>query len=264
MGLIETRESVKIINIRSMWWESSKVYVAPRPYHALAFRIKGNAVFTHGEKVLNSSPGTVTYMPANYDYSAQYPDRNEILVIHFQLKKDLEIENFSPLSSAAVFSLFKNAYKTWKEGGNCYYDKTMSLFYEILCNLPSADRHSKSSPSYKSFLSASEYMRENFTDPNLSIEQLAKSANISGTYFRKLFLQKFNTTPNRYLILKRLTYADKLLSTGKYSIKEVAEMSGFYDVKYFSRVVKKEYGVPPSKLYCHITTNDMSGSDGFS
>jgi AraC-like DNA-binding protein len=62
-------------------------------------------------------------------------------------------------------------------------------------------------------------------------------------------------TPTKYLVSKRLIHAEKLLSTGKYSIKEVAEMSGFCDVKYFSRVVKKEYGVPPSKLYCHITKN---------
>ena len=82
---------------------------------------------------------------------------------------------------------------------------------------------------------------------------MVAKAHMSGTYFRRLFLNRFNMTPNKYLISKRLIYAEKLLSSGKYSIKEVAEMSGFCDVKYFSRVVKKEYGVPPSKLYCQIT-----------
>jgi AraC-like DNA-binding protein len=50
----------------------------------------------------------------------------------------------------------------------------------------------------------------------------------------------------------RLSYAEKLLSRGRYSVLEVAEMSGFSDVKYFSRVMKREYGVPPSELYKHI------------
>jgi len=78
-------------------------------------------------------------------------------------------------------------------------------------------------------------------------------AHMSDTYFRRLFLNRFNMTPNKYLTSKRLIYAEKLLSTGKYSVNEASEMSGFSDVKYFCRVVKKEYGVPPSKLYCQIT-----------
>ena len=49
-----------------------------------------------------------------------------------------------------------------------------------------------------------------------------------------------------------LIYAKTLLSSGEYSIAEISEKSGFKDVKYFSRVVKKEYGVPPSKLYRRI------------
>ena len=76
---------------------------------------------------------------------------------------------------------------------------------------------------------------------------------MSDTYFRKLFTEKFKTTPSKYLTEKRLIYAEKLLSTGKYSIKEVSEMSGFGDTKYFCRVVKKAYGVPPSKLYYKIS-----------
>ena len=47
---------------------------------------------------------------------------------------------------------------------------------------------------------------------------------------------------------------------GYITVKEVAEKSGFCDVKYFSRLVKKEYGVPPSKLYHHITKNNVSGT----
>ena len=105
----------------------------------------------------------------------------------------------------------------------------------------------------KAFHDAIEYMEKNYTSVECTVEEIVAKARMSNTYFRKLFLRKFNMNPIKYLISKRLIYAEKLLSTGKYSIKEVAEMSGFCDVKYFSRVVKKEYGVPPSKLYCQIT-----------
>ena len=108
----------------------------------------------------------------------------------------------------------------------------------------------------KAFEDAVEYMERNYTSSEFSIKEMVAKAYMSNTYFRKLFLNRFRMTPSGYLTSKRLIHAEKLLSTGQYSIKEVAEMSGFGDVKYFSRVVKKEYGVPPSKLYCHITKTD--------
>ena len=249
MSLLDLKESVKIEIICPMQWEASDVYVAPRPYHALVFRIKGNAIFTHKDKVVTASPGTVTYMPANYDYTAHYPDGNEIIVIHFYLEKELEIENFTPFSSVSVMTLFKNAHQIWSSGDECYYNKTMILFYEILCSLSPVDRPKRNSAAYKCFLSATEYMKENYTDANLSVESLAKSANISGTYFRRLFLEKYGETPLEYLTKLRLRHAESLLMARNCSIEEVALLSGFSDPKYFSRVVKKVYGCPPSHLY---------------
>jgi len=72
---------------------------------------------------------------------------------------------------------------------------------------------------------------------------------MSNTYFRKLFYARFAATPAKYITAQRLILAEKLLASGGYTIKEVAEKVGFDDEKYFSRVVKKEYGVSPSKLY---------------
>ena len=38
----------------------------------------------------------------------------------------------------------------------------------------------------------------------------------------------------------------ELLKTGYYSIEEIANLSGFYDPKYFSSLYKQKFGVLPS------------------
>jgi AraC-like DNA-binding protein len=43
----------------------------------------------------------------------------------------------------------------------------------------------------------------------------------------------------------RINYAKELIKSGEYSITEIAIISGFCDVSYFSREFKKAIGVTP-------------------
>lgn len=264
MSVTNENISIKIREVRFMSWDIASVSVAARPYHALAFRLCGSASFLHGNLNSSTNKGDVFYMPANYSYKATYPEKNEILVIHFESDLISKMENYQLKNSHIISILFHRLYDIWNTKEDGYYYSALSVMCEILEKISIQHSPSFHNETTKAFEDAIEYMEKDYTSIECSVKEMVAKAHMSYTYFRKLFSQKFNTTPNRYLILKRLTYADKLLSTGKYSIKEVAEMSGFYDVKYFSRVVKKEYGVPPSKLYCHITINDMSVRDEFS
>ena len=70
---------------------------------------------------------------------------------------------------------------------------------------------------------------------------------MSEVYFRKLFKEEFGISPQKYIIDLRLQNAAGLISTGYYSLKEVAYMSGYTDYKYFSVEFKKNMGVSPSE-----------------
>lgn len=251
MSFLNTNLSVKLINVQMMSWERSYVEVAPRPYHALVFRGRGEAFFSHGGDEIASRAETVTYMPANYSYHADYPQKNEIFAIHFDTDTDAEMENYQLCSPQIVSGLFQKAYRIWREGGQAYYFRTVSVFYEILEHLSLQTDVFFSSGRYSGFFKAVEYLKTNFTRGDLSIAALADIANMSDTYFRKLFFDRFHEAPSVYLLNLRLSYAEKLLSTGRYSVVETAFMSGFNDAKYFSRVVKQRYGYPPSKLFVH-------------
>lgn len=143
-------------------------------------------------------------------------------------------------------------YDIWSEKAEGYYYMALSTLCEILESISVQQASGLYAETRTAFEAAVAYMENNYMASNFSIRKMIATAYMSNTYFRKLFYSKFGVTPAKYLTSKRLVYAEKLLSTGKYSIKEVAEMSGFGDAKYFSRVVKSNYGVPPSKLYRHI------------
>ncbi len=83
---------------------------------------------------------------------------------------------------------------------------------------------------------------------DLHFRAIAVIYNYSYSYLRTLFKQRTGKSPNRFLTEVRMKKAEELLKTGKYTISEVANMTGYSDSGYFSRIYKQHFGFPPSKL----------------
>lgn len=252
MSITNSNISVKIANIQPMCWSKRRVNVSPRPFHALALRKQGKAAFEINNATFCSDSGDITYIPAGLGYCADYPEDNEITVIHFHSDSSEPPENFLPTSPAIINRLFEKALDIWTEKRQGYYYLCTAVFYEILANL-SSDKTArlKNSGLYDDFFDAASYLNNNFTDNTISVSNLAKVANMSEAYFRKIFTEVYGTSPSVYITDMRLRHAENLLSSGKYSVNETALLSGFSDPKYFSRVVRKKYGCPPSKLFTY-------------
>ena len=67
-------------------------------------------------------------------------------------------------------------------------------------------------------------------------------------YVRRLFRDRYGKTPLQFLLSERIEYAKKLLDIygRQMSIKEIAEMCGFSDPLYFSRMFKRAEGKSPA------------------
>ena len=68
-------------------------------------------------------------------------------------------------------------------------------------------------------------------------------------YLRKLFKKEMGLSPLEYMTSLRMKSAEKLLTamwTNEYTISEIAQMCGFDNSLYFSRVFKKYFGCSPS------------------
>lgn len=90
---------------------------------------------------------------------------------------------------------------------------------------------------------------KNFPDPDYSLEEFMHTFPFSYDYLRKLFKSEIGTTPHGYLVEMRMQAAQKLLADMKhneYNISMIAQMCGYEEPLYFSRVFKKHFGSSPS------------------
>ena len=87
------------------------------------------------------------------------------------------------------------------------------------------------------------YMQMNL-DRRLTLPDLAKYLYISESHLRLLFRKTMGISPSEYLRQLRLQRAKDLLVNTAYSLKEIAELSGFETLNHFSRVFSTYESVP--------------------
>ena len=90
------------------------------------------------------------------------------------------------------------------------------------------------------------YFNENY-NTKISVAQYAESLHISTNWFIRNFKQHMKISPAQYLLSLRMVNAQSLLENTDYSVGEIAEIVGYDNQLYFSRVFKKEYGVSPAQ-----------------
>ncbi len=91
------------------------------------------------------------------------------------------------------------------------------------------------------------YINENYMK-NISLDKISRNTYLSPVYISKIFKEETGDSPINHLIKVRLSKAKELLEQGNTSVKAVSKSVGYHDAYYFSKLFKKYYGLPPSKL----------------
>ena len=100
----------------------------------------------------------------------------------------------------------------------------------------------------KSFVKrAAEYVKEHYSDQELSVEVVCKALGVSTSYFSTVFQKETGKTFVKYLTEFRMEKAAELLLTKEEKTYLIAQKAGYSDPNYFSYVFKRQFGVPPSK-----------------
>ena len=217
-----------------------------RNFCALSYRIKSDAVLSNKETVLKMQDNSIFFVPAKLDYDRS-AEVDELIAIHFDLANYCErkMECFLPENSEQIKELFFQIMECWNKKETGYKYACSAILYKILelCY----KENFKKEPSESKIKASYEYMLKNFRKPCITIKEISEKSFMSEVYFRKLFKEEYGISPQKYIINLRIQNAVGLISTGYYSLKEVASLSGYTDYKYFSVEFKKQMGVSPSE-----------------
>lgn len=101
------------------------------------------------------------------------------------------------------------------------------------------------SPSeYYASNKVADYIRQNY-NRELSVADIADIWKLNPSYLSAMFKKIYKVSIHQYITQIRMERARALLLTHNYKISEVAEMTGYADIFYFSKRFKKYFGQSP-------------------
>lgn len=215
--------------------------ITSRVSYGLSFCITGQITYTHKGVNYVSKKGYAIILPKGETYQLYGDKKGSFPVINFDTAEHLcNTPCLIPIDDEGLFLTdyagIRSCLRLKKSRA-----KVMSLFYGILHKLSPAEK------DVGILLPAIEYIEKNYSSHDVSNTALAKLCNVSEVYFRKLFLQKMNTTPKQYLLDLRLSKAKELLAEGTLKVSAVAEYCGFTNPYHFCRTFKDRMGMTPGE-----------------
>ena len=117
--------------------------------------------------------------------------------------------------------------------------------YIILGTREMGDKSGENTPSVIS--EAKLYMSQNYSNPNLMLQDVAKAVGMSNSRFSTVFSQQNGQTFTEYLMYLRLNKAKEMLRTTNLRSSQIAGEVGYNDSHYFSYIFKKNVGITPSE-----------------
>lgn len=124
------------------------------------------------------------------------------------------------------------------DGSLALYEAVLSFLMLILTDGHGSDR---------SMIARSKAFMESHYAEGITLDDIARSVNLSPIYFHNLFSSAVGMSPHRWLTGYRIAESKKLLWNSQIPISDIAEQCGFGCQQYFSRVFKKETAMTPGQ-----------------
>lgn len=113
------------------------------------------------------------------------------------------------------------------------------------------------SKSTKSFVyKAMEYVHNNYSDEELSLDNICKILGVSNSYFSTIFKKETGNSFIGYLTDYRMEQASRQLMETDEKNYIIAKNVGYTDPNYFSYVFKRQFGLSPSKYRVEHTKSE--------
>ena len=126
--------------------------------------------------------------------------------------------------------------------------KISHLFQKLLYSLITDNLHSDRDYQLTSRIqAAAEYININYYK-NISIDSLCKITGYSPAHLRRLFIKTYGTSPQNYILDKRIDMAKELLNDiPEKTVDEIADLLGMSSTSYFCKLFRTKTGLSPTQ-----------------
>lgn len=100
-------------------------------------------------------------------------------------------------------------------------------------------------PGHAAVVQACAYIKEHYSDDDLSLEKVARSVGLNAQYLSRIFKKDSGTAFAAFVNSVRMTKARELLAEPNLTVSEVAVRVGYGTLSNFEKVFKKAEGVTP-------------------
>lgn len=251
---------LSVTNIRAVILYDGTTFAAHSSYNSslpcceLIYTLDGESIVNFADNTVTETGGCIRYLPKGNQpkgskYIVDIIKPGKCIDIYFDANFGYPEKMFflKLNDNSSIRNMFIKMQKLWYAKHDGYYHKCMSLLYAVFAELDKINISYLPEEKYFIIKPAVDYIDNNFLSENISCEFLSDLCGVSYSYFKRLFIMKFGTSPIKYITKKKVSYACDLLVSNKYSVSDIASMTGYENVYYFSRVFKESTGMSPTE-----------------
>ena len=229
--------------------------------YEIIFIKKGNFEYHFEDSIINVSGGDLLITPPHiYHYFVARDEssceRYILLVKDEEFKSLINVKEpckVNVFEREQIFSCYKRFdYYTGEKVGDAIKGNinllVEMLIKELILNVAEIKEFDNESLYFSNPILSSivRYINDNLINITFTSDLMDKF-NISESYLNKLFQKNLKITPKRYLVLKKMSLAKKLIGE-KLPLGEVATQCGFASYTAFYRTFVEHYKVSPNKM----------------
>ena len=217
--------------------------------------------FFNGVEEIVTAGNMVIYRPKEEQRYYYYgTDHTEVYWVHFtggNVKNILRsygipddvhvIHTGTSLEYKKIFTQMIQELKLCKED----YEELLVIYLQhlliMLHRLVNVKPKTKTHALIEEMNNAVRFFHENY-NKSICIEEYAAEHHMSVSWFIRNFKEYTTMTPAQYILSLRISNAQTLLESTNYNVTEIADIVGYDNPLYFSRIFKKQSGMSPSEF----------------
>ena len=203
-----------------------------------------------GKMLLSVKPGDILIMPTGSSYETRVTSEEDadgwgiLFNLYDRSGKEIILGNAPEILLRDNNDFFADQFREMRTlmlNGGFSMMQIKARLYDLLYLFVSQNMREEAEHRSGSVLPAVHYM-ENHLRENCTVEQLAQLCYMSRSTFHRRFQAEYRCSPIAWHLKTRILKSRELLASGMYTVERVAEIMGFCDTCYFSRMFYKYTG----------------------